>query len=89
MKTEYSFFRYIPIWSSLRLHAISPVLHGHPGKTGQGKMPAAVRTVCKDAGGTDHEGEGLRAVTSGTLWILSHGTRLPAGTGNFRLLAEA
>ena len=25
MKTEYSFFRYIPVWSSLRLHAMKPI----------------------------------------------------------------
>ena len=25
LKTEYSFFRYIPVWSSLRLHAMKPI----------------------------------------------------------------
>ena len=49
MKTEYSFFRYIPVWSSLRLHAMKPI-GGDSGfaEANAGLQPAAVLKPDRD-----------------------------------------
>ncbi|MFQ8842862.1 MAG: hypothetical protein ACLR8P_20160 [Clostridium fessum] len=70
MKTEYSFFRYIPVWSSHRLHAMKPIgAIGGFAEANAGLQPAAVLKPDRDNDTPAIRGPAIRKAG----WLNSNG----------------
>ena len=78
MKTEYSFFRYIPVWSSLRLHAMKSIgaIGLSTGITQQLGIGAKLLSIIIMYSGR------LGPLTIVTVWYFSKGERVSYPEGN-------